>query len=147
MSDSRETILSTLQKYLWGITWKTAPPALVTRNMRWAVDVEKLPAVFILSFPDEVLVQPNRGKGVPQTRTRNWEIGVASFIEGSTPELAPTEIESFQELVMAAVNSAAEELKCQILETQADHVLFPEDENTTIGQALWFRITYTETVN
>jgi hypothetical protein len=146
VSSARETVLSTLQRYLWAIEWNGEGPALVTRNARREVDVDKLPAIFILSLPDDVIVKSHRGPGAVRSQTRDWQVGVASFISGTSPEAAPTEIELFQDVIKAAIADAMSELQCQASETQADDVLFPEDGNNVVGQALWFQIIYTETV-
>lgn len=146
MSEARETIMTAFVQSLWDVQWEDAGPALVTRNLRKATDVKRLPAIFLLAFTDDVIEYPKRGKSQTQSMVRDWEVGVVFFLAAPSEEDAPTLLEQYSDLVRLKMQEAAAGLRIQALESRADVVLFPEFGNSTIGQALWYRIIYVETL-
>ena len=149
---ARETILSTIQSELWQIEWNDAPIPLVERNLRRmatidqiADDLSAFPTLFIVPLPDKK-EQTTRHTSDEVNTERSWSIGIAIFLQGSTEDEAPLEIEAFGELVDQAMFRAGDKLRCGVHDGDIDEILYPECGNSLVFQMRQYEVIYVNQV-
>jgi len=141
VSLERQDILDTLIARL--LTHSDAP--MVTKDVRKRATLNYYPAIFVVPGADEIVGV--RGARAPKF-LREWTIGVVSFIQGTTGEEAPDELETFQEEVKNVIyfdetrkigNYGAGIREQMMLQPE-----YPPKGNNTIAGGIVFLVQYAE---
>lgn len=142
MSVEKENALTALGDRIAGM----AAAPMVTRDLSKRATLSQFPAVFIVEGDDEIVESHKRPDGI--IHTRHFTVASVAFIEGTTGELAPVELSTFQDALRLATyadqNRKLGDYGAGIYEQSASHVAFLKIGNNVVAQATIWKIVYKE---